>query len=110
MSERTDELIIDIIGGARDWQRTQDDQHRLTVACRREELKEYISALEASIAALREAAAWHPASEPPDSNGDEEIEIIGKARYWKSTHPLNNPWGHIEITGWRIPTPPEGDA
>ncbi len=64
-------------------------------------LKDQIHDLVHDKLALKAAQAWHPASEPPDSNGEEEIQIIGKARYWKSTHPLNNPWGHIEITGWR---------
>lgn len=68
-----------------------------------------VTELESELAALKEANAWHPASEPPIE--DDYVEIRGHAGYWHSTHPLNNPWGHIEITHWReLPEPPETDV
>lgn len=66
--------------------------------------------LETENAALKAENAWHPASEPPESNdrGGVSVEVRGYARYYPNTHPLNVSWVSVDITHWReLPAPME---
>ena len=119
MSERTDDLITDIIAAAQgittayEWG-TGTEGDRRDLKRYREELTGIIGALEASIAALREAAAWHPASEKPKvrkkylviTNPNHPEPSNGNFEYYVFT--WFGVWGFDNVMFWReLPTPLE---
>lgn len=98
------------------WEKTTSGDASLSVWNTRpieDALQACIDALEAENAELKEAQAWHPASEPPDC--DKFVLVAKKVKgrkYWLAEELYLSDGGFDDIvTHWReLPKPPEEKA